>query len=110
MPDTVKRLIGSYKLQMAIMSSKTLSDEEKQKSLLKQIPIQLLNLLKLIWGIFLFISPFLLLILLDEYLIELNAEVLYRVEGILISVLAVLVYIALKKKYGPVFKSGKKPS
>ena len=109
MPATVKTLIASYREQMSIMGSKTLGDEEKQKALLKQLPIQLINLLKLVLGIILFLSPFLLLILFDQY-IPVKAEVLYRVDGILVSCVAVVLFIAFKKKYGSVFKSGKNPS
>lgn len=109
-PTTLRRLSNSYKLQLSSFNSKTLNDEEKQKVLLSQVPVQLLCLLKLIWGILLFISPFLIFILVDNNFIQLEAEVIYRFEGIMISIIAVFLYILLKKRYGPVFKSGKNSS
>jgi hypothetical protein len=95
---------------MTIIKSATLDDEEKQKALLKQLPIQLLNLFKLVLGIILFISPFIVLILFDQYIMYIKAEMLYQVGGILVSCVAVILFIIFKKKYGPVFKSGKNPS
>lgn len=110
LPNTVKILMASYRVQMNIMSSKAMSDEEKQRALMKQIPIQLLNLFKLIWGIFFFISPFLILLLLDKYALDLDAEVLYRFKGILVSMIAVVLFILYKKNYANILKGRKNPS
>jgi hypothetical protein len=110
MPVTVKTLIASYREQMAVMGSKTLDDEEKQKALLKQLPVQMLNLFKLILGIVLFISPFILFILFDRYIFPVKAEVLYQVDGILVSCIAVILFIVFKKKHGAIFKGRKNPS
>lgn len=96
----VQKLTGSYKDQLSVMTDKSMSDEERQKKLLALIPGQLGNLMKLIGGILLFISPFFIYILLAEYSEYFKTEVLYSLLGIGASLVAVAVYIWFKKRYG----------
>lgn len=96
----VKKLTGSYKDQMKIMTDKQMSDEVRQKELLALIPGQLGNLLKLIGAILLFISPFIVYIFLADYSDFFQLEVLYSLLGIGASVVAVVLYIWFKKRNG----------
>ncbi len=77
---------------------------------MEQIPKQLGYLLKLIGSILLFISPFVLIFVLERFTASIDSEVLYSLEGIAVSMGAVLLYIFLKKQYVRLFKSGTKPS
>ena len=106
----VKNLTSSYKSQIQVMGNKHISDEEKQKALMKQVSIQIVYLLKLIGSILLFISPFLLIFILERFFPGVKSEALYGIEGILASVLAVVIYIVLKKQYVKLFKSREEPS
>ena len=106
----VKNLTSSYKSQLQVMSDKAISDEEKQKLLMQQVSKQIVYLLKLIGSILLFISPFALIFVLERFFPEVNSAVLYSLEGILISVLAVVLYIVLKKQYVKLLKSRKESS
>jgi len=92
------------------MGSKDLNDEEKQKALMKQVSKQLGYLLKLIGSILLFIAPFLLIFLLERFFAAINSDVLYTLNGILVSLLAVVLYIAIKKLYVKLLKSREEPS
>lgn len=92
------------------MGNKDISDEEKQKALMQQVSSQIVYLLKLIGSILLFISPFLLIFLLERYFPNINSEALYSIKGISVSVLAVVLYIVLKKQYVKLLKSRKKSS
>jgi hypothetical protein len=92
------------------MRDKEISDEEKQKALMQQVSRQIVYLLKLIGSILLFIAPFLLIFLLERYFPALSSEVLYSIEGILVSVAAVVIYIVLKKQYVRLLKSRKESS
>ena len=95
----VSNLMASYKSQIQVMKNQELSDEEKQKALMKQVGRQILYLLKLIGSIFLFIAPFLLIFVLEKFYPAVNSNVLYTLNGILVSVLAVVLYITIKKLY-----------
>ncbi len=106
----VNNLTGSYKTQIKVMGNKDISDEEKQKALMQQVSSQIVYLLKLIGSILLFISPFLLIFLLERYFPNINSEALYSIKGISVSVLAVVLYIVLKKQYVKLLKSRKKSS
>ena len=87
------------------MTAKDISDEERQKKLLALIPGQLMALLKLIGSILLFISPFFVYIALEPYSSYFDTPTLYSIWGIGISLVAVLLYIMIKKRYG-VHKDG----
>ena len=106
----VKNLTSSYKSQIRVMGNKDISDEEKQKVLMQQVSKQIGYLLKLIGSILLFISPFVLIFILEQFLPEVKSELLYSLKGILASILAVVLYIVLKKQYVKLFKSRKKSS
>ncbi|MEX0291109.1 MAG: hypothetical protein AB3N14_18545 [Flavobacteriaceae bacterium] len=106
----VKNLTSSYKSQLQVMGDKELSDEEKQKALMQQVSKQIGYLLKLIGSILLFIAPFALIFILERFFPGINSAVLYSLEGILISVLAVVLYIVLKKQYVKLLKSRKESS
>lgn len=98
-PGLVLKLGNSYRSQLQAMQNKALSDEDKQKILLQQTPKQLLYLAKLVGGIILFISPFILIVLFDNSIPWFQSVVLYSIPGILVSIAAVFLYILLKKQY-----------
>ncbi|RAJ16064.1 hypothetical protein LV92_00768 [Arenibacter echinorum] len=102
-----KNLTNSYKLQLKVLQDKTKTDEEKQKELLRQISKQIIYLLKLIGSIILFISPFLSIFIIDELFKTTYSETLYSLGGILASLIAVVLYIILKKQYVKLFKKRK---
>lgn len=106
----VSNLTASYQKQIQVMGNKGLSDEEKQKALMSQVSKQLVLLLKLIGSILLFIAPFALIFLLERYIPSINSNVLYTLNGILVSVLAVVLYIVIKKLYVKLLKSRKEPT
>ena len=106
----VKKLIGSYRLQLTVMQDKEMSDEDKQQVLLKQVGTQLGYLAKLVFFIILFISPFILYVLLESYSPLLDSALLYGLWGILVSLLAVLVYVLTSKLYGNLFSKRKNAS
>jgi len=91
---------------MAVMTAKDISDEERQKKLLALIPGQLISLLKLIGSILLFISPFFIYIALAPFSTYFDTPTLYSLFGIGISLVAVVLYILIKKRYG-VHQDGK---
>lgn len=103
----VKNLTNSYQFQLKALKDKTKTDEEKQKELLRQISKQIIYLLKLIGSIILFISPFLSIFIIDELFKTTNSETLYSLGGILASLIAVVLYIILKKQYVKLFKKRK---
>lgn len=95
----VRNLIASYKAQFETMTSKVLDDEAKQKALMGLITKQMTYLAKLIFSILLFVAPFGLFFLLEYFFPQFDSSYLYRLEGIGISILAVLIYIIIKKQY-----------
>ena len=101
----VRKLISSYKEQFKTMSSKELDDEAKQKELMRQITKQLGYLSKLIFSILLFIAPFGLFFLLEHFFSQFDSNSLYQMQGIGISILAVFLYIILKKQYVRIYKN-----
>jgi drug/metabolite transporter (DMT)-like permease len=110
MVTLVQKLTVSYKTQLEVMRNRDLSDEEKQKLLMQQTPKQLGYLLKLIGSILLFISPFVLIFVLEKYVDSIDSADLYSFQGIAVSLGAVLLYLLLKKQYVRIFKSRTKPS
>ncbi len=103
MPQTLKALKAAYSLQFKVMSDKSISDEVKQKMLLNQISKQVLLLGKLIFGIFLFVAPFLSLYILQRYWPSVNPDILLSWYGILIPIVTAALYIFLKRNYGKLF-------
>lgn len=103
----VKNLTNSYKLQVKVLQDKSKTDEEKQKELLRQISKQIIYLFKLIGSIILFISPFLSIFIIDELFNSKHSETLYSLGGILASLIAVVLYIIIKKQYVKLFKKRK---
>lgn len=104
LPVHIQNLMASYRLQFRLMADKTLTDEEKQKQLLKMVSGQLLLLLRLILGILLFIAPFLSLFLLQEVHPDLNPGILITWWGLLLPMVVVVIYIFLKRLYVRLFK------
>jgi len=102
-PDTLKALKAAYALQFKVMSDKSISDEVKQKMLLSQISKQLVLLAKLIFGIFLFVAPFLSLFILQQFWPSLNTDILLTWYGILIPIVTAALYILIKRNYGKLF-------
>ena len=100
---TLRNLVASYKVQFKIMSDTTLNDEMKQKQLLQQISKQLVLIGKLIFGIVLFIAPFMSLFLLQKIDLRLTPDILVTWWGLMIPVITVLVYLIVKRKYGRLF-------
>lgn len=103
--DTIKALIASYKKQFQVMSDKSITDEAKQKQLLEQIAKQLVLIAKLIFGIALFIAPFLSLFILERFISWLNPTILVTWWGILIPIITVILYIILKRSYGKLLRN-----
>jgi len=101
--ETLKSLIASYKLQFKVMSDKDISDEDKQKQLMQLISNQLKLIGKLIFGIVLFIAPFLSLFLLEKLDKRLNPDMLITWWGLLIPMITVLLYLLIKRNYGKLF-------
>lgn len=98
--DTIKALKAAYAKQFKVMSDKSISDEERQKLLLGQISKQLVLLGKLVFGIFLFVAPFLGLFVLERFWPSLNSDILLTWYGILIPVVTAVFYILIKRNYG----------
>lgn len=101
--STLKSLIASYKNQFKVMSDKTMTDEIKQKELMQLIRQQLGLIAKLIFGIFLFVAPFLSLFLLQKLYKNLNPDILITWWGLLIPMVTVVFYLLLKRNYGRLF-------
>ncbi len=101
--NTLKNLVGSYRHQFKVMANKNLTDEVKQKELMKLISKQVVLIGKLIFGIFLFIAPFLSLFLLKNLDEALNPDILITWWGLLIPIITVIFYVLLKRKYGKLF-------
>lgn len=102
--NTLIALKAAYALQFKVMSDKSISDEAKQKMLLSQIFNQLVLLGKLIFGIFLFVAPFLSLFLLERFWSSLNPDILLSWYGIVIPILTAVFYILIKRSYGKLLK------
>ncbi len=100
-------LIASYRHQLAVMTDKATSDEQKQSMLLKQIPLQLGQLFLLIIKLVFLISPFICYIFVDSRYLKLGHNLIYQVSGILLSLASVLLYLALKKVYVQLHKGRK---
>ena len=103
----VKNLTNSYKFQLKALQDKAKTDEEKQKELLHQVSKQIIYLLKLIGSIILFISPFLSIFVIDELFNSTHSETLYSLMGTSVSLIAVVLYIIIKKQYVRLLKKRK---
>lgn len=101
--DTLKTLIASYKQQFKVMSDKAISDEEKQAQLMKLISSQMKLLGKLIFGIALFVAPFLSLFFLQNIDSRLDPGILVTWWGLLLPLATVMLYLLIKRNYGKLF-------
>lgn len=102
--NTLKALKAAYARQFKVMSDKSISDEVKQKLLLGQISKQLMLLGKLIFGIFLFVAPFLSLFVIERFYPSLNPNILTSWYGILIPIGTAVFYVLIKRNYGKLLK------
>ncbi len=103
--ETLKKLTSSYREQFRLMADKAMTDEDKQKALMKQVTKQLVLIGKLILGILLFVAPFLSLFLLQYWNKSLNPDILVTWQGLVIPILVVIVYIIIKKAYAHLFSN-----
>ena len=92
-------LINSYKELPSILSKNDISDDEKQKTLLKSSKFQFKKLTELIIKIIVFLSPFSLLILFD-----ISFSTLLKTSSVLISIIGVISFIFTKKLYEKILK------
>lgn len=104
--ETLSKLTASYKKQFRVMADKSISDEDKQKALMRLVSKQLVLIGRLILGILLFIAPFLSLFLLQYWNEAINPNLLITFWGVLIPILTVLVYIIVKKAYARIYFNG----
>jgi hypothetical protein len=100
---TVKFLVASYRHQFSVMTDRSITDEMKQHELFVQIGIQLKLLFILVMKLTLLVSPFLIFILLDSILLKIGHDQLYRLAGIGISIITVLLYFLIKTIYVRLF-------
>ena len=91
--STSKILLNSYKELPGILSSKELSDDEKQKKLILSSKFQMKNLVLLSFKIGFILIPFFSLLLFD-----LKPSLLMEMEYILVSIFGVIIFILLKMK------------
>lgn len=103
--DTTKKLVNSYKRQFEIIKDKIISDNDKQSLLMTQIGKQLTLLVKLIFGIIIFIAPFISLFFLQNFKKTLGPEILITFWGLIIPIITVIFYIYFKRLYGKLFKT-----
>lgn len=104
-PEIVSKLMKSYKEQFQLISDTEMDDAAKQQRLLKMVGFQMKLLLKLVGGILLFLAPFFSLYLLQELHPSLHPGILASWEGIIVPLLAVVVYILIKRNYGRIFRN-----
>lgn len=97
--STSVELINSYKELPSILSNKEISDDEKQKTLLKSSKFQFKKLVELIFKIMVFLSPYSLIILFDISLLT-----LLKTRSVIISLIGVISFILIKKTYGKILK------
>lgn len=81
------------------MRDRQLGDEEKQILMLKEIGQQTKMLITSVVKIVLIVSPFLLYIVLDEYYLDIGYSQFYSPFGILLSIIAIIFYLFMKKYY-----------
>jgi hypothetical protein len=92
-------LINSYKELPSILSNKDISDDEKQKNLLKSSKFQFKKLIELTFKIIVFLSPFSLIILFD-----ISFLTLLETRSVIISIIGVISFILIKKLYEKILK------
>jgi 4-hydroxybenzoate polyprenyltransferase len=92
----------SYREVINTMTDRNLDDEERQKLILEQVRVQMKGIFKLIFGILLFVLPFLSLYLFEELYSKINPEILLSFWGVVIPMASAFGYILFKKKYGKV--------
>lgn len=89
------------------MQENTLSDEKKQELLFRQIGIQVKLLFIIILNIILIISPFLLFISMDHLFLNIGYELFYSVNGLILSIAVVFVYLIIRSAYVRIYRSRK---
>ena len=92
-------LINSYKSLPSILINKDISDDEKQKTLLKSSKFQFKKLIELTFKIIFFLSPFSLIILFD-----IGLSTLLNTNSVIISIIGVISFIFIKKLYEKILK------
>jgi len=103
--STVLKLKESYVVQFTVLSDKKINDEIKQKKLLSLIKHQIRGLIILTFKLVFFFSPFLLMFAVDYFFYDLAIRKLYSVQGILVSVLVLSIYILSRKYYVKLHKN-----
>ncbi len=102
---TVRALVNSYKEQYLVFVDKSIDDDTKQKYLLKQTMFQVKKIALLVIQLLIVISPFVILVITDQYIYKIEAQKLYSTIGILLSFIVVLCYIPLRKYYVKLFNN-----
>ena len=87
------------------MSDRQLVDEEKQILMLKEIGQQIKMLIISVVKILLIVSPFLLYIVFDAYYLDIGYDQFYSPYGILLSIIAIIFYLFMKRYYVRLFKN-----
>lgn len=102
---TVSVLSNSYKNQYRLILDNSIADELKQKQLLENIVFQLRNLGLLIIKIIALVSPFILFYLIAFLGLNINTQKLVEMEGIVISLVSVMIFVAIEKSYVKLFQN-----
>jgi len=97
--STTVDLINSYKELPSILNDGEISDDQKQKALLKSSKFQFKKLIELIFKIIVFLSPFSLIIVFDISLLS-----LLETRSVIISLIGVISFILMKKIHGKILK------
>ncbi len=97
--STSVELINSYKELPSILNDREISDDQKQKALLKSSKFQFKKLVELIFKIMVFLSPYSLIILFDISLLT-----LLKTRSVIISLIGVISFILMKKIHGKILK------
>ena len=87
------------------MRNRQIVDEEKQILMLKEIGQQIKMLIISVVKIVLIVSPFLIYIVLDAYYLDIGYVQFYSPFGILLSIIAIIFYLFMKKYYVRLFKN-----
>lgn len=103
--NTVDKLVTSYKKQYQLIVDSSIEDEVKQQQLLKNIAYQLQHLGALIFKIVVLVSPFLLFYLLEFLGLNLNTGKLLEWDGIVVSLISILLFLLIKNSYVKVFQN-----
>jgi len=97
---TVLKLKHSYHEQFGVLLDNNLNDDLKQKELFKNISFQLKYLSILLIKMMISILPMGLLVISCYYFDYLDQNDLYGFLGIMVSAIALILYILVRKYYG----------